>query len=80
MFGDQHDNSTRIEETGMGRSLKTFECTVSQLEEAINSILNDKKLIQKWKNASLCIRKDNGTDAVVNEMLKYLENKGEIKN
>ena len=52
LFADQHDNATRIQETGMGRQLKAFDCTKEQLQEAIESILNDEQLVKRWKQAS----------------------------
>lgn len=70
--GDQHDNAIRLEETKLGRQLKTYECTKEQLQEAIDSILNDSKLILTWKQAAERIQADNGTKMITDEMLRYL--------
>ena len=65
------DNATRVEEVNLGKKLKTFECTKEQLETTINSILGDKQLLNRWKEIAARIQRDNGMDAVVDEMVKY---------
>jgi MGT family glycosyltransferase len=70
--GDQYDNGTRLEDTGLGRQLKTFECTKEELEAAIEAIFSDDALQQKLKQAATRIQSDNGTKAITDEILRYL--------
>lgn len=47
VFGDQHDNGTRIEEKGLGVKLDPYHCTKEQLVRAIDEVLGKKDIVEK---------------------------------
>ena len=49
IFADQYDNAQRIDETGFGIRLDTYNCTKQQLLNAIEKLLNDNELKLKLK-------------------------------
>lgn len=49
LFGDQHDNGTRIEEVGLGVKLDPYNCTKEQLHNAIEEIINKQDIKHRVK-------------------------------
>ena len=49
LFGDQYDNAQRVQEKGFGIRMNPFTCTKEELENAIETLLNDHELNEKLK-------------------------------
>ncbi|KAJ6216728.1 hypothetical protein RDWZM_007885 [Blomia tropicalis] len=62
LFVDQFDNAQRIHETGFGIRLDPYKCTGDELLNAINQLLNDKKLSERMKNVSKRMRNSNRSE------------------
>jgi MGT family glycosyltransferase len=61
IFWDQHDNAQRVDETGLGARLPTYELDPEELYAAIDRLLNDPELAAKLENASKRLRANPGT-------------------
>ncbi|XP_054152658.1 NDP-glycosyltransferase YjiC-like [Oppia nitens] len=59
LFGDQYDNAQRVEDTGFGRRLDVYKCSEQELLTAIDSLLNDKLLVDRLQQISKRILTDN---------------------
>lgn len=60
-----------MEEVGLGKKLKPYECTKDELAEAIDSILGDEQLLTRLKQIAARMQNSNGMDAVVDEIVSY---------
>ena len=49
LFWDQYDNAQRLEETGFGRRLPTYDWTPDRLTSAIDSLLGDRALTERMQ-------------------------------
>jgi UDP:flavonoid glycosyltransferase YjiC (YdhE family) len=62
LFWDQYDNAQRIDETGFGRRLPTYDWTEEQLAAAVNSLLADDELAATMRRNAEAIRNDPGRE------------------
>lgn len=72
LFGDQPDNAQRVHETGYGFKFDAFQVTSQQLNDAINSLVDNEQLRQKLRQASERIKKDNGLSAASHEVASLI--------
>jgi MGT family glycosyltransferase len=61
IFWDQHDNAQRVDETGFGVRLPTYELEPEQLSDAIDRLLADAALAEKLSGASARLQANPGT-------------------
>jgi MGT family glycosyltransferase len=61
IFWDQHDNAQRVDETGFGVRLPTYEFEADQLAGAIDRLLADPALAARLADASERLRANPGT-------------------
>jgi MGT family glycosyltransferase len=62
LFWDQHDNAQRIDETGFGRRLPTYEFSDEQMSGAIDELLGDADLADRLARVSAAVQADPGTE------------------
>ena len=62
LFGDQYDNSQRIQEKGLGIRLDPYSCGKEELLSAIESMLSDKELNERLRKISERIQSENSID------------------
>jgi UDP:flavonoid glycosyltransferase YjiC (YdhE family) len=62
LFWDQYDNSQRIDETGYGARLATYEHEPDQLTGAIDRLLADRELAGRLAATSKRLRAARGTE------------------
>jgi MGT family glycosyltransferase len=60
LFWDQYDNAQRLEETGFGRRLPTYDWTEEQLVGAVNGLLADEGLAARMRTNAEAIRSEPG--------------------
>jgi MGT family glycosyltransferase len=63
IFWDQHDNAQRVDETGFGARLETYEFEPEQLSDAIGRLVGDRELAARLASASQRLRANPGTVA-----------------
>jgi MGT family glycosyltransferase len=61
IFWDQHDNAQRVDETGFGVGLATYEFEPAELSDAIDGLLADRALAEKLASASARLQANPGT-------------------
>jgi MGT family glycosyltransferase len=61
LFWDQFDNAQRVDETGFGRRLPTYECGRDELVTAIDDLLADRELAGRLAAVSGRVRATPGT-------------------
>jgi uncharacterized protein (TIGR00661 family) len=61
LFWDQYDNAQRIHELGFGQRLATYAFTDDEMNEALDSLLNDAALKDRLKKVSQAIQSRQGT-------------------
>jgi MGT family glycosyltransferase len=61
IFWDQHDNAQRVDETGFGVRLPTYEFEPAGLAGAIDRLLSDRKLAGRLAEASARLQSNPGT-------------------
>ena len=61
LFWDQVDNAQRVEETGFGRRLATYDFRDEELTDAIDELLADGPLAARLAVMSARIRASSGT-------------------
>ena len=62
LFWDQVDNAQRIEETGFGRRLATYDFRDEELTDAIDELLADRAASRPdWPRCRRASRRDPGT-------------------
>src|SRR6476469_11064281 len=61
LFWDQVDNAQRIDETGFGRRLATYDFHDEELTDAIDELLADAPLATRWAVMSARVRAASGT-------------------
>ena len=61
LFWDQVDNAQRVEETGFGRRLATYDFRDEELTDAIDELLADEPLAARLAAMSTRIQSTNGT-------------------
>jgi UDP:flavonoid glycosyltransferase YjiC (YdhE family) len=61
LFWDQYDNAQRVDETGFGRRLPTYEVEGDELLAAIDELLADRALHERMAAISSRVRTDPGT-------------------
>jgi MGT family glycosyltransferase len=61
IFWDQHDNAQRVDETGFGVRLPTYEFEPEQLSSAIDLLLADAALAERLASASSRLKANPGT-------------------
>jgi UDP:flavonoid glycosyltransferase YjiC (YdhE family) len=61
LFWDQYDNAQRIHELGFGRRLATYAFTDEEMNEALDSLLNDSALKDRLQKVSQAIQSRQGT-------------------
>ncbi len=61
LFWDQVDNAQRIDETGFGRRLATYDFRDEELSDAIDELLDDRALARRLSEMSSRIKSGNGT-------------------
>ena len=62
LFWDQHDNAQRIEETGFGRRLATYDHDPAELVGAVDALLGDRRLRRRMAALGAEIRSRRGTE------------------
>jgi MGT family glycosyltransferase len=62
IFWDQHDNAQRVDETGYGVRLHTYQCTEGELAEAVDSVLAAEPLRARCSAAGERLRRYPGTE------------------
>ena len=62
IFWDQHDNGQRIDETGYGVRLDTYEHGAEQLRSAIDRLLGDAEMAERLDSASRRLQSQPGTE------------------
>jgi UDP:flavonoid glycosyltransferase YjiC (YdhE family) len=62
LFWDQYDNAQRLQETGFGRRLPTYDWTEEQLAGAVNELLVDDALTARMRAGAEAIRSDPGRE------------------
>jgi MGT family glycosyltransferase len=60
LFWDQYDNAQRLQETGYGRRLPTYDWTEEQLVEAVNRLLADEGLAMQMREHAEKIQAEPG--------------------
>jgi UDP:flavonoid glycosyltransferase YjiC (YdhE family) len=60
LFWDQYDNAQRLEETGFGVRLPTYDWTPAQLTGAVDRLLADEALAARMKDISAAVQADPG--------------------
>jgi MGT family glycosyltransferase len=61
IFWDQHDNAQRVDETGFGVRLRTYECDGGELASAVDRVLSDEQLRARCAAAGERLRRRPGT-------------------
>jgi UDP:flavonoid glycosyltransferase YjiC (YdhE family) len=61
IFWDQHDNAQRVDETGFGVRLATYEFEAAELAGAIDRLLDDSDLARRLAAASARLQANPGT-------------------
>jgi UDP:flavonoid glycosyltransferase YjiC (YdhE family) len=62
IFWDQHDNAQRVDETGYGVRLRTYECVGGELAAAVDRVLADEQLRARCAAAGERLRLQPGTE------------------
>ncbi len=62
IFWDQHDNAQRVDETGYGVRLRTYECVGGELAAAVDRVLADEQLRVRCAAAGERLRRRPGTE------------------
>src|SRR3954463_11921915 len=52
IFWDQHDNATRVQETGFGRRLETYHVAAGELTAALDAVLADRVMHERLSAVS----------------------------
>jgi len=60
LFWDQYDNAQRLDETGFGRRLPTYDWTEEQLVEVVDALIADDGLAARMRANAQVIRADPG--------------------
>jgi MGT family glycosyltransferase len=60
LFWDQYDNAQRLQETGFGRRLPTYDWTTEQLVGAANELLSDDGLAARMRSIAEDVQADPG--------------------
>jgi UDP:flavonoid glycosyltransferase YjiC (YdhE family) len=63
IFWDQHDNAQRMDETGLGVRLATYECDAPQLTGAVDRLLADEALHSRLATMAARLQRRSGTVA-----------------
>jgi MGT family glycosyltransferase len=61
LFWDQVDNAQRVDETGFGRRLATYDFRDEELSDAIDELLDDRALARRLSEMSSRIKSGSGT-------------------
>jgi UDP:flavonoid glycosyltransferase YjiC (YdhE family) len=61
LFWDQVDNAQRVEETGFGRRLATYDFRDEELTDAIDELLADRALRGRLEGVSARLKANPGT-------------------
>jgi UDP:flavonoid glycosyltransferase YjiC (YdhE family) len=61
LFWDQVDNAQRVDETGFGRRLATYDFRDEELTDAIDGLLADRALKQRLEGISTRLKASPGT-------------------
>jgi MGT family glycosyltransferase len=62
LFWDQYDNAQRLDETGFGRRLPTYDWTEEQLTGAVNDLLADERLAASMREHADAIQRHQGRE------------------
>ena len=60
LFWDQYDNAQRLDETGFGVGLPTYDWQPSELTGAVDRLLADEALAARMKDISATVQADPG--------------------
>jgi UDP:flavonoid glycosyltransferase YjiC (YdhE family) len=60
LFWDQYDNAQRLQETGFGRRLPTYDWTEEQLVGAVSKLISDEDLVARMRSNGDTMRADPG--------------------
>jgi len=71
IFTDQYDDGQRVYDKEFGLTLNAYQCSESELLNAIESLLNNKELNERLRNISKRIQTDNSL-AKLSEIIKKL--------
>lgn len=62
LFWDQHDNAQRVQETGFGRRLPTYDHDPADLVDAVDALVSDRGLRERMADLGARIRGRRGTE------------------
>jgi UDP:flavonoid glycosyltransferase YjiC (YdhE family) len=62
IFWDQHDNATRVEETGFGERLDTYHFEDSELSTAIDRLVADDAMRKRLESVSSRLQGTSGAE------------------
>jgi UDP:flavonoid glycosyltransferase YjiC (YdhE family) len=60
LFWDQYDNAQRLDETGFGVRLPTYDWATEQLVGAVDRLLGDERLAGRMRDVSAAVRAEPG--------------------
>ena len=60
LFWDQYDNAQRLDETGFGVRLPTYDWEPAQLTGAVDRLLGDESLAARMRRIAADVRADPG--------------------
>lgn len=72
---DQQNNSKRVEELKFGYQLDLINYTKEEMEDRLNSVLNDQDMQRRLKEASKRIQQANKIYAAADYVAEFLETK-----
>lgn len=75
LFGDQHDNATRVKDLGIGRSFNPYKVTEEELLGAIDDILSDRELSERMRKIGENVRSTDSYKQLNEKLLRIKEAK-----
>ena len=75
LFGDQYDNAQRVHEKRFGIRINPFTCTKEELENAIETLLNDKGLNEELKKIAERCKNNAKSNNQLCESIEAVANK-----
>jgi UDP:flavonoid glycosyltransferase YjiC (YdhE family) len=76
LFWDQYDNAQRLQETGYGVRLPTYDWAEEELTGAVNRLLTDDDLRERMREGAAVIQADPGRIKAA-DLLERLATSGE---
>lgn len=70
LFADQYDNAQRVTEKKYGYRINLYTCSVKELGQMIESVLNDTAMLERCQLASKRLRESNSTEKVAKAIIE----------